>query len=106
MIPMPPEDFCIRVRTPFSLWDTEFSFFASRDTEIIRRVSLFRVGRQILTGTQDSHFLRPVTIGARPKTEKDSIRYPFQLSASPELDWSYYPYADKGAPFGAPRLVD
>jgi len=26
-----PEDFCIRVRTPFSLWDTEFSFFASCD---------------------------------------------------------------------------
>jgi hypothetical protein len=26
-----PEDFCIRVRTPFSPWDTEFSFFASRD---------------------------------------------------------------------------
>lgn len=27
-----PEDFCIRVRTPFSPRDTEFSFFASRDT--------------------------------------------------------------------------
>ena len=27
-----PEDFCIRVRTPFSHWDTEFSFFASRDS--------------------------------------------------------------------------
>ena len=28
-----PEDFCIRVRTPFSPWDTEFSFFASRDSK-------------------------------------------------------------------------
>ena len=29
-----PEDFCIRVRTPFSPWDTEFSFFASRDSRL------------------------------------------------------------------------
>jgi hypothetical protein len=32
-----PEDFCIRVRTPFSPWDTEFSFFASRDSCVRRR---------------------------------------------------------------------
>lgn len=29
-----PEDFCIRVRTPFSPRDTEFSFFMSRDTGV------------------------------------------------------------------------
>ena len=53
-----PEDFCIRVRTPFSPWDTEFSFFASCDKAKNREASLFFNVFHDLPGTEKGMKLR------------------------------------------------
>ena len=44
--------------TFLSQWDTDFSFFAGRDS----LPALLYLGHFFLNGTLDSHFSRPVTI--------------------------------------------